>query len=139
MNYASRDAAMGKGDDELFSKKMTKEEKKAAAKAARSAKKKAKEAKNPKKNSAKKELTEAELALADVKLAEQLANDNSQEAKNARALETLSDESIAVTYAATKRKPAATDKDINVSEVTVTFHGKALIEQTDIVINYGNR
>ncbi|GMH97465.1 hypothetical protein TrST_g12677 [Triparma strigata] len=139
MNYASRDAAMGKGDDELFEKKMTKEEKKAAAKAAREAKKKAKEAKNPKKKDTEKELTEAEQALADVKLAEQLANDNSQEAKNARALEKLSDESIAVTYAATKRKPAATDKDINVSEVTVTFHGKALIEQTDIVINYGNR
>ena len=44
-----------------------------------------------------------------------------------------------MTYAATKRAPAATDKDINVSEVTVTFHGKPLIEETDIVINYGNR
>ena len=35
-----RDAAMGKGDDELFEKKMTKEEKKALAKAKREAKKK---------------------------------------------------------------------------------------------------
>ena len=41
----ARDAAMGKGEDELYEKKMTKEEKKAAAKAAREAKKKAKEAK----------------------------------------------------------------------------------------------
>jgi hypothetical protein len=35
-----RDAAMGKGDDELFEKKMSKEEKKALAKAKRDAKKK---------------------------------------------------------------------------------------------------
>ena len=35
-----RDAAMGKGDDELFEKKLSKEEKKALAKAKREAKKK---------------------------------------------------------------------------------------------------
>lgn len=38
----SRDAAMGKGEAELFERKLTKEEKKTAAKAARDAKKKAK-------------------------------------------------------------------------------------------------
>jgi hypothetical protein len=37
-----RDAAMGKGEDELFERKLTKEEKKIQAKAAREAKKKAK-------------------------------------------------------------------------------------------------
>ena len=36
----TRDAAMGKGDDELFEKKLSKEEKKALAKAKREAKKK---------------------------------------------------------------------------------------------------
>lgn len=35
-----RDAALGKGDDELYEKKLTKEEKKALAKAKREAKKK---------------------------------------------------------------------------------------------------
>ncbi|GMH75401.1 hypothetical protein TL16_g06752, partial [Triparma laevis f. inornata] len=139
MNHASRDAAMGKGDEELFEKKLTKEEKKAAAKAAREAKKKAKEAKNPKKKVEEKKLSEAEQAMEDLRLADQKANANSREAQNERALEKLSEDDINVTYAATKRKPAATDKDINVSEVTVTFHGKPLIEQTDIVINYGNR
>lgn len=38
----TRDAAMGKGDDELFEKKLSKEEKKALAKAKREAKKKEK-------------------------------------------------------------------------------------------------
>jgi len=37
-----RDAAMGKGEEELFERKLTKDEKKAQAKAAREAKKKAK-------------------------------------------------------------------------------------------------
>eukprot|EP00518_Triparma_eleuthera_P018135 CAMPEP_0197548766 /NCGR_PEP_ID=MMETSP1320-20131121/2810_1 /TAXON_ID=91990 /ORGANISM="Bolidomonas sp., Strain RCC2347" /LENGTH=679 /DNA_ID=CAMNT_0043108847 /DNA_START=127 /DNA_END=2163 /DNA_ORIENTATION=+ len=140
MANASRDAAMGKGEEELFEKKMTKEEKKAAAKAARDAKKKAKEAKSGKKKEpAAKVLTEAEQALAKVKLAEEKASSNSSSAKHEAALEKLSRDNIVVTYAATKRAPAATDKDINVSEVTVTFHGKPLIEETDIVINYGNR
>merc|ERR1711981_270287 len=38
----SRDAAMGKGEDELYEKKMSKAERKAAAKAAREAKRKKK-------------------------------------------------------------------------------------------------
>lgn len=55
----ARDAAMGKGEEELFEKKLTKEEKKARAKAAREAKKKAKEAKNGgKKKPGKKEKEE---------------------------------------------------------------------------------
>ncbi len=36
----TRDAALGKGDEELYEKKLTKEEKKALAKAKREAKKK---------------------------------------------------------------------------------------------------
>ena len=71
MNHASRDAAMGKGEEELFEKKLSKEEKKAAAKAAREAKKKAKEAKiGKKKGKEEKKLSEAEQALAAVKIAE---------------------------------------------------------------------
>jgi ATP-binding cassette subfamily F protein 2 len=30
-------------------------------------------------------------------------------------------------------------RDINVSGVSVNFHGKPLVEETDLVINYGNR
>lgn len=40
LNQDIRDAAMGKGDEELYEKKLTKEEKKALAKAKREAKKK---------------------------------------------------------------------------------------------------
>ena len=77
--------------------------------------------------------------MNEVELAEAAARANTYEGKLEAALDQLNKEHINVTYAASKRKPASTDKDINVSEVTVNFHGKPLIENTEIVINYGNR
>jgi ATP-binding cassette subfamily F protein 2 len=77
--------------------------------------------------------------MNEVALAEAAARANTYEGKLEAALDQLNKEHINVTYAASKRKPASTDKDINVSEVTVNFHGKPLIENTEIVINYGNR
>jgi ATP-binding cassette subfamily F protein 2 len=140
MANASRDAAMGKGTEEIFEKKLTKEEKKAAAEAKRAAKKAAKDAAAGKPVEAPKaEVDEAAAALKAVELAEKLANATSEEAKREAALELLNQEHIQVTYAAEKRRVAATEKDINVSDVSITFHGKPLVEATDITINYGNR
>ena len=133
-----RDAAMGKGEDELFEKKLTKEEKKAKAKAAREAKKKAKEAKNGgKKKDDKKEAEEKkdEDVLASAKDA--LDAKSSVEAKREAALEKLSQDQIGVTYETKKGALHANTRDIQVQGVTVTFHGKPLIEETEIVINYG--
>lgn len=139
----SRDAAMGKGEDELFEKKLTKEEKKALAAAKREAKKKAKEAKSGKKESPSKAKDTEEnkenpaAALAEAKNA--LDANASEEAKREAALEQLSQDHIIVTYESKKGLQANTGRDIQVSGVTVTFHGKPLIEDTDITINYGNR
>lgn len=136
-----RDAAMGKGDDELFEKKLTKEEKKAKAKAAREAKKAAKIKKG--KGSTKKtkppsaglsseeKKEESEIALTDEK--------DLKESQRERALEELSQNEIVVTYEQKKGNIHANTRDINVSGVTVNFHGKPLIEDTTVVINYGNR
>lgn len=135
----ARDAAMGKGEEELFEKKLTKEEKKARAKAAREAKKKAKEAKNGgKKKPGKKEKEEKK---EDVFVVAKNALDgkSDKEAEREAALEKLSQDQIAVTYESKKGSLHANTRDINVSGVTVTFHGKPLIEETQIVINYGNR
>ena len=148
-----RAAAMGQGEVELFERKLTKDEKKAAAKAAREAKRKAKEESG---GTVSKSTSKASLvsmgdstttSLTDVKsevdmqafLAEAMKNDNSQEAKREAALEWLASQNIVVTYEAKKGKLHANTRDINVSGVTVAFHGKPLIEDTDIVINYGNR
>jgi len=126
MALAVRGAAMGEGDEELFEKKMTKEEKKAAQKAAREAKKKAKA--KAKGNDKPEEVSEAKKALEAVKLADKRAEMNSVGAKREAALEQLSKDNIIVTYAQEKKAPAATNKDINVSSMTVTFHGKVMIE-----------
>ena len=137
--FDARDAAMGKGEEELFEKKLTKEEKKARAKAAREAKKKAKEAKNGgKKKPGKKEKEEKK---EDVFVVTKNALDgkSDKEAEREAALEKLSQDQIAVTYESKKGSLHANTRDINVSGVTVTFHGKPLIEETQIVINYGNR
>jgi len=141
----ARDAAMGKGEEELYEKKMSKEERKAAAKAAREAKKKAKEAKGGGKSKAGKKKkggldegkeprsVKSELDLSSLDAAA------STEAKREAALERLSQENIIVTFEAKNGKIHANKRDINVDGVTVAFHGKPLVEDTSVVINYGNR
>lgn len=125
-----RDAALGKGEEELFEKKLTKEEKKARAKAAREAKKKAKGKPETKKEEPEEKKDEG-VELLDAKARDELKKDE--------ALEWLNQQNINVTYENRKTALHANARDINVSGVTVTFHGKPLIEDTDLVINYGNR
>jgi len=65
--------------------------------------------------------------------------DEVKDAKREEALEQLSQDNINVTYESKKGALHANTRDINVDGVTVTFHGKSLIEDTSLVINYGNR
>ena len=134
----TKDSAMGKGDDELYEKKMTKEEKKALAKAKREAKKKMKKSssKGSKLEEEKKDDDSAPATALD-KLS--LKDPNSDEAKQDALLEDLSKQEIVVTYEQKKGNLHANTRDINVSGVSVAFHGKMLIEETQVVINYGNR
>lgn len=140
----TKDAAMGKGEEELFEKKLSKDEKKALAKAKRDAKKKEK----PAKKGSKSNLVEEEKKddSCDDVVAETatmtLSSDvdpNSEEGKREAALEELSRQNIVVTYENRKGNLHANTRDINVGGVSVAFHGKLLIEETDVVINYGNR
>jgi ATP-binding cassette subfamily F protein 2 len=134
----TKDSAMGKGDAELFEKKLSKEEKKALAKAKREAKKKAKPPKKGKKGGIEEEKKEDEPKLSMKKLS---LNDDlySEEAKHEEALEELSRQNINVTYEQKKSALHANTRDINVSGVSVAFHGKLLLEETNLVVNYGNR
>lgn len=130
-----RDAALGKGEAELFEKKISKEEKKALAKAAREAKKKAK-GKGSKANTEDEEDEKVDAT----KIMDNLVDmDAHEEAAKDAALDKLSEDNIVVTYESKKGALHANTRDINVSGVTVTFHGKPLIEDTQVVINYGNR
>ena len=134
----TKDSAMGKGEEELFEKKLTKEEKKALAKAKRDAKKKDKKGSksNLKDLDEEEEKKDEDVAAG---LAELNIDPNTEEGKLELALEELSRQNIVVTYENKKGQLHANTRDINVSGVTVAFHGKHLIEETDLVINYGNR
>jgi ATP-binding cassette subfamily F protein 2 len=70
---------------------------------------------------------------------ENLDIDEVKDIKREQALEELSKQNINVVYESKKGALHANTRDINVSGVTVTFHGKPLIEDSDIQINYGNR
>lgn len=137
----TKDAAMGKGEAELFEKKMSKEEKKAFQKAKRDAKKKEKSKKSGK-DVAAEEKKEEEKKAAAAAMANMSISDldpNSPEGKAELALEELSRQNIVTTFEAKKGALHANTRDINVSGVSVAFHGKLLIEETSVVINYGNR
>lgn len=62
-----------------------------------------------------------------------------KERKRAMALDELSNQEIVVTYESKKGKLHENTRDINVNGVTLTFHSRPLIEDTEVVINYGNR
>lgn len=136
-----RDAAMGKGEDELFEKKLSKEEKKALAKKKREEKKKAKGKTGKGKKGDDDEADEKKDDDGDnvANTLNALDIQGDRDAKREEALEQLSRDEIVVTYEAKKGALHANSRDVNVGGVTVAFHGKHLIEETNIVINYGNR
>ena len=139
---------MGKGEEELYEKKLTKEEKKALAKAKREAKKKAKAKKNGGDDGEEKKEDDStagmsksmsKMSMASMASAASSLDPNSEEGKREAALEELSKQEIVVTYEQRKGNLHANTRDVNVGGVTVAFHGKTLIEETEVVINYGNR
>ena len=123
---------------------MSKEEKKALAKKKREEKKKAKGKTGKAGKSKKGDDDEADEKKDDD--GDNVANTlnaldikGDRDAKREEALEQLSRYEIVVTYEAKKGALHANSRDVNVGGVTVAFHGKHLIEETNIVINYGNR
>jgi ATP-binding cassette, subfamily F, member 2 len=55
------------------------------------------------------------------------------------AAEKLRDMGIVATCALNSKKQHANVRDIAVSNITVTFHGTPLLEETELNLNYGNR
>ena len=55
------------------------------------------------------------------------------------AAESLRNKGIVCTFAQNAKKQHANDRDIAVSNITVTFHGAPLLEDTELSLNYGNR
>ena len=63
---------------------------------------------------------------------------SSREAKRQALLDELNKNDVLVTYES-KKEQHKNARDINVAGVSVAFHGRPLIEETSVVINYGNR
>lgn len=133
-----RGAAMGEGDEELFEKKLSKEEKKALAKKKREAKKKAK---NKGKKGAevdddekKDGVKEAERLLRAAKL-----NVEGVGAMDNEASEKLAEEGIICTFSTNAKGVDARSRDINIQNFTLQFNGIYMLDGTEIVLNHGNR
>ena len=140
---ATSGAAMGEGEDELFKKKMTKEEKKAAAKAAREAKKKAKEAKKGGSGAGGKEngaSGEAESAAKLETITNSVGGGGSNDDGGApTASDELAENGTICTFAQAKKGVDSRSKDINVQNFTLQHKGSVMLDESEIVLNYGNR
>jgi len=133
----TRGAAMGEGDEELFEKKLTKEEKKALAKAKREAKKKAKG--KGSNDDAAVDKTGAELAKEVLQNAKDgLFADKDLSVAN-EAADALAAEGTICTFSSSKKGVDERSRDINVSDFTLQHKGSVMLDGTEIVLNHGNR
>eukprot|EP00546_Thalassionema_frauenfeldii_P022241 CAMPEP_0178907310 /NCGR_PEP_ID=MMETSP0786-20121207/7299_1 /TAXON_ID=186022 /ORGANISM="Thalassionema frauenfeldii, Strain CCMP 1798" /LENGTH=760 /DNA_ID=CAMNT_0020579093 /DNA_START=8 /DNA_END=2291 /DNA_ORIENTATION=+ len=134
-----RDAAMGGGEDELFEKKLSKEEKKARAKAAREAKKKAKK-------KATGEVDEAEASeikapkLQSIKgESGEIGEDQADDGLDHQQADLLASEGTICTFATSRKGVDARSRDIKVSNFTLQHKGSVMLDETDVLLNHGNR
>eukprot|EP00531_Pseudo-nitzschia_arenysensis_P006544 CAMPEP_0116122348 /NCGR_PEP_ID=MMETSP0329-20121206/4167_1 /TAXON_ID=697910 /ORGANISM="Pseudo-nitzschia arenysensis, Strain B593" /LENGTH=816 /DNA_ID=CAMNT_0003616191 /DNA_START=73 /DNA_END=2520 /DNA_ORIENTATION=- len=138
----TKDSAMGGGVDEMYEKKLSKEEKKALAKKKREAKKAAKN-KGKKKDEDESKDDDAEALAAKMK-----ALSTSEDAKNSKhaddgidheASDALAAAGTVCTFAASRKGVDARARDINVSNVTMLHMGAVLLDETSVILNHGNR
>ena len=144
VSVLTSDSAMGKGDDELFEKKLSKEEKKALAKKKREAKKAAKN--KGKGSGGGDDKDNAEELTAKMKALKNSGGDGEEDDKHNKddgidhdASDKLAEEGTFVTYSANRKGVDARARDINVTNVTMQHMGAILLEETDVVLNHGNR
>mmetsp|Transcript_44349 Transcript_44349/g.106831 ORF Transcript_44349/g.106831 Transcript_44349/m.106831 type:complete len:275 (+) Transcript_44349:48-872(+) len=131
-----KDAAMGGGDDELFEKKLSKEEKKALAKAKREAKRKAK-GKGKKDEPEKEETKSAKEVLSDIAAGAQ--DDNADDGIDHEAADVLASAGTICTFSSSRKGVDARARDINVTNFTLQHMGQVLLDESEVVLNHGNR
>jgi ATP-binding cassette subfamily F protein 2 len=148
--------AMGGGEEALFEKKLSKEEKKAAAKAAREAKRKAKGGGggNASGDDSSKPLTaEAVAKLVDESTggagvagggggASAAAGDEDSpldDGVDHDQADRLAAAGTICTFAASRKGVDSRSRDINVTNLTLQHMGNILLDETDLVLNHGNR
>ncbi|KAH8066230.1 ATPase [Aureococcus anophagefferens] len=125
--------AMGKGEESLFGKKLSKED----AKKEKEAKKAEAKAKRDEEGGEGRRQGRS-LPKKKKKDAAAEPKDGAPKADESEADRLAREEHIIATFAHQKASHAHA-RDINVRDVTISFHGANLIENTDFSLNYGNR
>jgi ATP-binding cassette subfamily F protein 2 len=130
-------AAMGGGDDELFEKKLSKEEKKAVAKAKRDAKRKGKgKGQNDDDADEKEETKSAKEVLSAVAgNAVKLGDDGIDH----EAADVLAAAGTICTFSKSRKGVDARARDINVTNFSMQHMGQVLLDECEVTLNHGNR
>jgi ATP-binding cassette subfamily F protein 2 len=134
-------AGMGGGEQELFEKKLTKEEKKALAKEARETKKKAKDKKSGKSEDDDEEEEDVAAKAAEVLAA--VAADGvtafEDDGIDYEQSDALAAAGTICTFSASRKGVDARSRDINVQNFTLQHMGSVLLDESQIILNHGNR
>jgi len=138
-----KDVAMGGGDAKIFEKKLSKEEKKAQAKAKREAKRKAKQGDNDDDDREEEEKKSAKEVLDKTKDAIQQADQQqaatAEDGIDHEAADALASAGTICTFSASRKGVDARARDINVTNFTLQHMRSVLLDETEIVLNHGNR
>lgn len=144
----AKDSALGKGEEKIFEKKLSKEEKKARAKAAREAKKKKKgkgggdgDDDDDDEDDNKEDTPNASEVLTAAK--EAIATDAGMSIEDDgidhEKADALAANGTICTFAASRKGVDARARDINVSNFTLQHKGAVMLDETEIILNHGNR
>jgi ATP-binding cassette subfamily F protein 2 len=136
-----KDAAMGAGDEQIFEKKLSKEEKKAKAKAAREAKRKLKKGDTVDDEEEEEEdaAVKAEKVLAQMNLNENEEAADVDDGIDHDTADALAAAGTICTFAASRKGVDPRSRDINVTNFTLQHMGGLLLDETEVVLNHGNR
>lgn len=132
-------AAMGGGEQELFERKLTKEEKKAKAKAVREAKKKSKKTDDEEETTEAKPNVDEVLRSAKVAATTTALGATDDDGIDHDQADALAAAGTICTFAASRKGVDARNRDINVQNFTLQHIGTVLLDETEIVLNHGNR
>lgn len=138
------EVAMGGGEEAIFEKKLSKEEKKARAKAAREAKRKAKKKESGDEDDDDDDQPEKKDANEVLKAAKDAASGNPTEVDGDDGLDHEQADALAAagticTFATSRKGVDSRSRDINVTNFTLQHMGAVMLDETEIVLNHGNR
>lgn len=133
------EAAMGGGDEQVFERKLSKEEKKALAKAKRDAKRKVRKGDEGEESDLDdpngKQLQTEQVLQNLAEKGNVLEDDGIDHA----AADTLAAAGTICTFSASRKGVDARSRDINVQNFTLQHMGTIMLDETEIVLNHGNR